>query len=449
MAKDVASGPKAVNIVRPQHHQRPPPQPPSPSAYSNTSSYFSAQRKPRVAPTAQIDISRTPSTNYSYSTSTVSSTSTTATNVSSTSNARVPHTIYNSATGSTASFTLFQPSSIISYNQHQPMLVHRHSAVFSPQRSRSNSVHSKPGTVASEPETESESDENDDLELEDDDQSTASESEEDESEDEEDESDTDIVSKVVAKIKNGTIMNGKGEFVNKTVQEPETEWREEAKINRKIADLEISNTSLLAINATLEGKLRKQAKMIDDLKRQLSSSHDGLLRSGTPTPDLTRLDDSDEQEGEDPLEGDEVFTRIRSLLENLLEDAQQALDHKTKATDEEYEMEQNNNIEKEHSIASPKLFVNTNLSNSSTVSRRRSSGAEMDSKRGGSKPPSPIDGRFSRPFSPQPTRARPSNRSSSPAVLSPSTATSTRSPSPQHFVRQQRSSGYRKSLEGK
>ena len=40
-----------------------PPQPPSPSAYSNTSSYFSAQRKPRVAPAAQIDISRTPSTN--------------------------------------------------------------------------------------------------------------------------------------------------------------------------------------------------------------------------------------------------------------------------------------------------------------------------------------------------------------------------------------------------
>ncbi|KAI8584379.1 hypothetical protein K450DRAFT_219565 [Umbelopsis ramanniana AG] len=348
MAKDVASGPKAVNIVRPQHHQRPPPQPPSPSAYSNTSSYFSAQRKPRVAPAAQIDISRTPSTNYSYSTSTVSSTSTNATNLSSTSNARVPPTIYNSATASNASFTLFQPSSVISYSQHQPMLVHRHSAVFTPQRSRSNSVHSKPGTVASEPETESESDENDDLDdptqLDDDDQSTASESEDDESEEEEDESDTDIVAKVVAKIKNGTIMNGKGEFVNKTVQEPENEWREEAKINRKIADLEISNTSLLAINATLEGKLRKQAKMIEELKRQLSSSHDSL-RSGTPTPDLTRLDDSDEQEGEDPLEGDEVFTRIRSLLENLLENAQQALDHKSKATGRVLSYYDNGNVE--------------------------------------------------------------------------------------------------------
>ncbi|KAH8550499.1 hypothetical protein BGW37DRAFT_408056, partial [Umbelopsis sp. PMI_123] len=148
-------------------------------------------------------------------------------------------TIYNPATASAAAFTLFQPSSIMTYNQHQPMLGQRHSAIFSPQRSRSNSVHSKPGTVASEPETESDSDAVDDMDdpthLEDD-QSTASESEDNESE--EDESDSDIVSKVVAKIKNGTIMNGKGEFVNKTVQEPENEWREEAKINRKVKRLD-------------------------------------------------------------------------------------------------------------------------------------------------------------------------------------------------------------------
>lgn len=237
MAKDVASGPKAVNIVRPQHHQRPPPQPPSPSAYSNTSSYFSAQRKPRVAQAAQIDISRNASTNYSYSTSTVSSTSTNATTFSSNSNvnARVPPTIFNSATASTAAFTLFQPS-MLSYNQqHQPTLGHRHSTLFSPQRSRSNSVHSRTGTVASEPETESESDEIDDIDDHadlNDDQSTASDSENSESDGES--SNEDLVSKVVAKIKNGTIMNGKGEFVNKTVQEPENEWRQEAKTNRKV-----------------------------------------------------------------------------------------------------------------------------------------------------------------------------------------------------------------------
>lgn len=297
MAKDVASGPKAVNIVRPpQHHQRPPPQPPSPSAYSNASSYFSAQRKPRVAQAAQIDISRNPSTNYSYSTSTVSSASTNATNFSATSNAnaRVPPTIFSSVNAS-AAFTLFQPS-MISYNQHQPTLGHRQSTIFSPQRSRSNSVHSRPGTVASEPETESESEEIDGMDdhnnLDDDDQSTASESEHSDEDEDDYEDDSDLMSKVVAKIKNGTIMNGRGEFVNKTMQEPENEWREEARINRKvkrtscsiyvksvwsnlpispsqIADLEISNTSLLAINATLEGKLRRQAKTIEDLRRQL------------------------------------------------------------------------------------------------------------------------------------------------------------------------------------
>lgn len=41
---------------------------------------------------------------------------------------------------------------------------------------------------------------------------------------------------------------------------------------------------------------------------------------------------SDEQEGEDDFEGDESFGRIRSLLEGLLNNAQKALDHKSKAT---------------------------------------------------------------------------------------------------------------------
>lgn len=41
---------------------------------------------------------------------------------------------------------------------------------------------------------------------------------------------------------------------------------------------------------------------------------------------------SDEHEGEDDFDGDEVFSRIRSLLEALLADAQHALEHKSKAT---------------------------------------------------------------------------------------------------------------------
>jgi hypothetical protein len=243
MAKDVASGPKAVNIIRPQHHQRPPLQPPSPSAYSNTS-YFSALRKPRVAQAAQIDISRNAQSNYSHSTSTVSSNSTVATNHSSTSasNARVPPSFHNPATGSAAStFTLFSPS-MIPFNQ--PSLGHRPSTIFSPQRSRSNSVHSRSGTVASEPETESESDEMDDshTQLHELSQAAVSDTESESDMEESDEDGTEPyeeVSKVVAKIKNGTIMNGRGEFVNKFVPEPENEWREEAKVNRKVMFLVI------------------------------------------------------------------------------------------------------------------------------------------------------------------------------------------------------------------
>jgi hypothetical protein len=41
---------------------------------------------------------------------------------------------------------------------------------------------------------------------------------------------------------------------------------------------------------------------------------------------------SDEQDGEDDIEGDPSFDRIRSLLETLLTDGQKALEHKIKAT---------------------------------------------------------------------------------------------------------------------
>lgn len=45
------------------------------------------------------------------------------------------------------------------------------------------------------------------------------------------------------------------------------------------------------------------------------------------------------------MEGDEVFTRIRSLLENLLENAQQALEHKSKATGRVLSYYDNGNVE--------------------------------------------------------------------------------------------------------
>ncbi|KAI7886080.1 hypothetical protein K492DRAFT_83625 [Lichtheimia hyalospora FSU 10163] len=63
----------------------------------------------------------------------------------------------------------------------------------------------------------------------------------------------------------------------------------EARVNRKIADLEISNRSLLAVNELLEITVRRQASQVAKLKKQLA--HEGpidikplpLPSSGTTT----------------------------------------------------------------------------------------------------------------------------------------------------------------------
>jgi hypothetical protein len=115
------------------------------------------------------------------------------------------------------------------------------------------------------------------------------EEEEEDDDDDVDEEQEEPVVKVVAKIKHGTIMNGKGEFVNKgsSVTE-ESSWLDEARANRKvrnpvfiscyficiyifiqIADLEIEKASLLVLNTTLEAKLRQQTSQIVELQKRL------------------------------------------------------------------------------------------------------------------------------------------------------------------------------------
>ncbi|KAG6886770.1 hypothetical protein C0992_002441 [Termitomyces sp. T32_za158] len=92
------------------------------------------------------------------------------------------------------------------------------------------------------------------------------------------------------------------------------------KSNRKIADLEITNRSLLAINASLESTKHKQAKEIRDLRRRLRES-----RLVPPAPaavdDPAPTDDSDD----DNYDDDDVFTRIKSMLDNLLQSGRSAL----------------------------------------------------------------------------------------------------------------------------
>ncbi|KAG6889971.1 hypothetical protein C0995_012931 [Termitomyces sp. Mi166 len=104
----------------------------------------------------------------------------------------------------------------------------------------------------------------------------------------------------------------------------------EAKSNRKIADLEITNRSLLAINASLETTKHKQSKEIRDLRRKLRESRLILpprafraanASDANPAP----LDDSDDEEEEDETK-DEVYVRIKAMLDGLLETGRRALE---------------------------------------------------------------------------------------------------------------------------
>ncbi|KAL9538532.1 hypothetical protein MBANPS3_010859 [Mucor bainieri] len=142
------------------------------------------------------------------------------------------------------------------------------------QRPRSNSNLSKSTffSTLSLSSQENQQDEDEDEEDEDDINSSIDgvDETEDEEEEDEDEEEEEPEVKVVAKIKHGTIMNGKGEFVNKgNSMTDESAWLDEARANRKIADLEIEKASLLVLNTTLEAKLRQQTAQIVELQKRL------------------------------------------------------------------------------------------------------------------------------------------------------------------------------------
>ncbi|KAG2044382.1 hypothetical protein BDR03DRAFT_995643 [Suillus americanus] len=111
--------------------------------------------------------------------------------------------------------------------------------------------------------------------------------------------------------------------------------RAAAKSNRKIADLEITNKSLLLINASLETTKNRQAKEIRDLKRKLRESRlilpprafravESLVREEQEKEEDEEGEDNDSEEGED--EPDEAYARVKELLEGLLESGRKALE---------------------------------------------------------------------------------------------------------------------------
>lgn len=113
----------------------------------------------------------------------------------------------------------------------------------------------------------------------------------------------------------------------------------------QIADLEITNRSLLAINTSLEKTKDRQAKEIRELKRKLRESRLTLpppayraLKSsmgpeeiGDDEEDIdSATEDSDSDSGEIGGAGggktDETYTRIKVLINNLLDSGRKALE---------------------------------------------------------------------------------------------------------------------------
>ncbi|RUS15169.1 hypothetical protein BC937DRAFT_92805, partial [Endogone sp. FLAS-F59071] len=349
-----ATGPRAVNIIRPGAH---PVQ--SPSAFSNSSasSYFTAitgsygspvvtppaispspgRHKPRVAPAAQLDISgETARLIQSYSSSS------SASNVSNRSgHARVAPTILNSTTITSA--------------------LNNHPFNYSPpqrerERERSNSLLSK-GAQRSDDGFHSDSSDRQSEES----SSVLSNSngnhpqDDGHSEDERSASPSLLApttdrthplnynrasvigaaddrvkygpqrseslnnnepNKVVAKMRTGTILNGKGELVTMGAA---TKGQDEARVNRTIADLELQNNSLIAVNAMHEATIRKQATEIAELKKRLSN---GGIRTDSPTSDL---DDEAMELTEEEKEDDKFFKRICSVMDHLIDQAKAAV----------------------------------------------------------------------------------------------------------------------------
>ncbi|CAA7264780.1 unnamed protein product [Cyclocybe aegerita] len=125
------------------------------------------------------------------------------------------------------------------------------------------------------------------------------------------------------------------------MEQAERKVKAAAKSDRKIADLEITNRSLLAINATLEATKHRQAKEIRELRRKLRES-----RLILPPPAYRAVKSSlgpaemadDEEDGSDasdadeaePGVGDEIYQRVKLILDNLLKSGQQALEKQVK-----------------------------------------------------------------------------------------------------------------------
>ncbi|BGP14552.1 hypothetical protein JCM10213_001901 [Rhodosporidiobolus nylandii] len=124
------------------------------------------------------------------------------------------------------------------------------------------------------------------------------------------------------------------------------EKEREARVERKILDLEITNSSLLSINASLERLKLKQSSEIRELRRRLRESVGGAglaalraraaaLDEGVSGGESSDPDDEEDEDGEETpeptwqelLDGDEHFSAVAATLESLVRRAKGALEY--------------------------------------------------------------------------------------------------------------------------
>ncbi|KAF9354495.1 hypothetical protein BGX26_007670 [Mortierella sp. AD094] len=106
---------------------------------------------------------------------------------------------------------------------------------------------------------------------------------------------------------------------------------EAARTRRKIQDLEISNSSLLNLNQSLETTNRKMAAEIQELKLRIQSAHSGELGYTAADLALARSVEAIELTEEEKND-DLTFKRLCSSIEHMVYEAKQALDQATKPT---------------------------------------------------------------------------------------------------------------------
>ncbi|KAG2213976.1 hypothetical protein INT47_001246 [Mucor saturninus] len=99
----------------------------------------------------------------------------------------------------------------------------------------------------------------------------------------------------------------------------------EARVNRKIADLELSINSLLSVNAMLESTVRKQASQLSQMKIKMLSggSVDIILDEEVP---IIEVDDDKEEDWDQDL----LFQKLRKITEQMIEQGQKSIDFEYK-----------------------------------------------------------------------------------------------------------------------